>query len=172
MQKDFSYTLNIDDLKQTEQRYDIKADFDNLNVIKEILQIEDVKSFEAHVCLKLSRKQHRLDIKGEVKADVVLKSVITLENFEKTYVVPFSLWYDTDLTYQDLQDMDFSVFDDAPDIIENNQIDLVQICLEHLSLALDDYPRKEGEAFNFRSEFDEQTTKAAHPFAALQALKK
>ena len=172
MQKDFSYTLNIDELKQTEQKYDIKADFDNLNVIKEILQIEDVKSFEAHVCLKLSRKQHRLDIKGEVKADVVLKSVITLENFEKTYIVPFAHWYDTDLTYQDLQDMDFSIFDDAPDIIENNQIDLVQICLEQLSLALDDYPRKEGEKFHFKTEFDEETTKAAHPFAALKALKK
>lgn len=172
MQKDFSHTLNIDELKQTEQKYTIKADSNQLKFIKELLKVEDAKLFEAHIFLKLNRKLHRLDIKGEVKADLILKSVVSLENFEKSYQVSFSHWYDTELTYQDLQDMDIPVFDDAPDIIENGQIDLVQICLEELSLALDDYPKQEGETFYFKSEFDEQTTKASHPFAALQKLKK
>jgi len=172
MQKDFSYTLKIDDLKQTEQNYHIQADDENLKFLKDILQVEQVHSFVADISLKLNRKLHRLDIHGQVNAKLMVKSVISLENFEKTYIAPFSYWYDTNLTYQDLRDMDLSISDDAPDIIENGQIDLVQIAIEQLSLILDDYPRKEGEKFEFQSEFDEETTKAMHPFAALKKFKK
>ena len=171
MQKDFSYTLKIDDLKQTEQNYHIQADSKNLAFLQDVFKVEKVLSFTADISLKLNRKIHRLDIKGEVRADFVLKSVISLEDFEKTYIAPFAYWYDTSLTYQDLRDMDLAVFDDAPDIIENGQIDLVQIAIEQLSLVLDDHPRKDGEIFEFQSEFDEETTQMTHPFAALKKLK-
>lgn len=172
MQKDFSYTLKIDDLKQTEQNYHIQANNENLALLKDIFKVEKVLFFAADISLKLNHKAHRLDIKGQVKADFILKSVISLEDFEKTYVAPFAYFYDTSLTYQDLRDMDLAVFDDAPDIIENGQIDLVQIAIEQLSLILDDYPRQDGETFEFQSEFDDETTKITHPFAVLKKLKK
>ena len=171
MQKDFSYTLKIDDIKQNEQKYFIKADTEELKLLKDILKVEDVQSFAADIALKLSRKAHRLDLQGEVRADLILKSVISLENFSKTYIVPFSYRYDTSLTYADLKEMDAGINDDIPDIIENGQIDLVQVSLEQLALAMEDHPRKEGEIFEFQSEFDEETTLATHPFAALKKLK-
>ena len=172
MQKDFSYTLKIDDLTQNEQSYHLNANADERNILKSVLKVEDVKSFKADIHLKMSYKTHRLDIKGRVTAVLELKSVISLENFEQEYDVPFEYYYDTSLTYQDLKEMDLGIYDDTPDIIENGQIDLAQIAIEQLALVLEDYPRKTGETFEFQSEFDETTTHEAHPFAVLKKLKK
>ena len=85
MQKDFSYILKTDDLSQNEQRYHLSADKSDLEVLKDILKVEDVKSFEADIALKMNHKLHRLDIKGEIRALLELKSVVSLENFEKEY---------------------------------------------------------------------------------------
>ncbi len=172
MQKDFSYILKTDDLSQNEQRYHLSADKSDFEVLKDILKVEDVKSFEADIALKMNHKLHRLDIKGEIRALLELKSVVSLENFEKEYVAPFEYYYDTLLTYQDVKDMDLGINDEAPEIIENGEIDLAQIAIEQLSLIMEDYPRIDGEVFAFQSEFDEETTKVSHPFAALAKLKK
>lgn len=172
MQKDFSYPLTIDELSQKEQTYALKADKAQLLTLKDILKVEDVKSFEADIRLKLNRKAHRLDIDGEVRAVIEVKSVISLENFERFYCAPFAYYYDTQLTYQDWQEMGFGLSDDAPEIIENGAIDLGAIAIEQLALVLDDYPRQEGENFEFVSEFDEETTKKANPFTVLEKLKK
>ena len=84
MQKDFSYTLKIEDLTQNTQRYHLIAKTKELDTLKTILKVEDVKSFVADFNLKLNHKLHRLDMKGEVKAILVLKSVIpSSHNIEK-----------------------------------------------------------------------------------------
>jgi len=172
MQEDFSYPLNIDELNQQEQHHKIKADADELKILKDILQVEDVKKFEADIFLKLNIKLHKLDLWGQVKAIVELKSVVSLENFDKTYDVDFSYCYDTKATYKDIKELEPSIYDDVPDVIENGQIDLANIAIEQLALQLDDYPRKDGEKFEFVSQFDEETTKQTNPFLVLEKLKK
>ncbi len=172
MQKDFSYPLNIDDLSQHEQHYHLNADAKQLKTLASILQVEAVKSFTADIYLKLSLKQHRLDIKGTVKAELELKSVVTLENFTKEYEAPFAYYFDTSATYKDIKDMEAGIFDEVPDIIEDGKIDLGDIAIEQLALVMEDYPRRDGEEFHFISEFDEETTRRANPFAVLQKLKK
>ena len=61
---------------------------------------------------------------------------------------------------------------DVPDIVENGKIDLGQIAIEQVALVMEDYPRQDGEVFEFISEFDEETTKAQNPFSVLAKLKK
>ena len=172
MQKDFSYPLNIDDLNQQEQHHKLKANNEQLKTLRDILQVEDVKNFEADIFLKLNLKQHTLNVWGTVKALLELKSVVSLENFEKTHAVDFNYCYDTKATYKDIKELEPSIYDDVPDIIEDGKIDLADIAIEQLALQMDDYPRKDGEKFEFVSEFDEETTKQSNPFAVLQQLKK
>ena len=172
MQKDFSYPLNIDDLNQQEQHHKLKADAEQLKTLTEILQVEDVKNFEADIFLKLNLKQHKLDLWGTVKALIELKSVVSLDNFEKNYEVEFTYCYDTKATHKDIKELEPSIYDEVPDVIDNGKINLADIAIEQLALELDDYPRKEGEKFEFVSEFDEETTKKANPFAVLEKLKK
>ncbi len=171
MQKNFSYLLKIEDLTQNEQQYHLKASSSELALLKEILKVEEVKSFESDISLKMNFKEHRLDIKGIVKANLVLQSVISLENFEKEYEAPFAYYYDTALNYQEWHELNEDILFDAPDRIENGEIDLVQIAIEQLSLVMDDYPKMEGETFNGYSEFDETDEPQNRPFDALKKLK-
>lgn len=172
MQKDFSYKLKIEDLTQKTKHYHLEADSKEREILKKILKTEDVKSFVADIDLKLNYKTHRLDIKGTVDAVLSLKSVISLEVFDKEYEASFEYYYDTSMTYDDIKSLDAGIEDEIPEIVENGEIDLGQIAIEQLALVMDDYPRMEGEVFTFKSEFDEKTTKAAHPFAVLEKLKK
>lgn len=172
MQKDFSYPLTIGELNQQQQHYALTANQEQLKTLAGILQVEAVKSFTADIFLKLNLKLNRLDVWGTVRSELELKSVISLENFLQKYDIPFKIYYDTQATYKDIRDMEPGINDEIPDIIVNGRIDLGDIAIEQLALVLDDYPRRKGEKFEFVSEFDEETTKAVNPFAALEKLKK
>lgn len=172
MQKDFSYPLKIEDLNQQEQHYHLSADSKQCNILAEILQVEGVNKFTADIYLKLKLKEHRLDVWGKVEAELVLKSVISLENFVKRYENSFDYYYDTQATYKDIRELEAGINDEIPDIIENGTIDLGNIAIEQLALVMEDYPRQEGEEFMFESEFDEETNRENNPFKILEKLKK
>ncbi len=172
MQKDFSYPLHIADLNQQEQHYHLAADSEQCKTLAQILQVVDVKSFVADIYLKLHLKERRLDIWGAVKADLELQSVVSLENFVKTYEAPFAYYYDTAATYKDIRKLEAGINDEVPDVIENGQINLADVAIEQLALVLEDYPRRDDEKFAFESEFDAETTRQSNPFSVLAKLKK
>ena len=173
MQKNFSYPIVVDELTRTEKKYHLKATNKDLAYLTEVLQVPAVKDFEAEILLKNNPKEHILNVLGKVRAELELESVVSLEHFTKVYEPEFSLVYDTQMTYKEqralLEDDNAA---DVPDIIENGKIDLGQIAIEQVALVMEDYPRKEGEVFEFISEFDEETTKAQNPFSVLAKLKK
>lgn len=172
MQNLFSYPIVVDDLPATERKYHLKANEDELEYLKEVLQVEGVKSFSAEIMLKLYKKEHRLDVWGSVSAELELKSVISLENFYKTYTPQFKIYYDTKATMKEIKELEIDFNEDEPDIVIDGKIDLGQIAIEQVALVMDDNPRKEGEVFVFKSEFDEKDTEALNPFSVLRKLKK
>ena len=101
-----------------------------------------------------------------------LMSVISLENFTKTYEPEFEINYDTQLSPKDLREMEFEFDDEVPDVIIDGKIDLAEIAMEQIALVIDDFPRQDGEVFEFESEFDEETTEKMNTFAVLATLKK
>lgn len=172
MQKKFSYPLKIDELNQNQYKFEINADKDELADITEILKVEEAKNFTAEIFLKRNIKNHILEVWGTVKAQLMIKSVISLENFLQEYNVPFTLIYDTVATYQDIKEMEAGINDDVPDIIENGEINLADITLEQIALNMDDYPRAEGEVFDFAQYVTQDGDTKENPFAVLQKLKK
>lgn len=172
MQNLFSYPLMLDEMGNGTKTYQLIADAKQLKYIEEILKLDTINSFEAKISVCLNRKNHCLNISGFVDANVEHTSVISLEKFTRNYHPEFEIVYDTELTYEQLKEIEFDFDDDEPEIIENGQVDLADIAMEQLALALDDFPRKDGEIFEFKSEFDEETTTKANPFAALAKLKK
>ena len=172
MQNLFSYPLKLEDMSSSAQKYTLKATPKELEYIGEIMKVPAVKSFTAEITVKLFKKEHLVEVKGTVDADVEQISVISLDNFVKAYHNEFELKFDTKMTQADLRELDFEYDDELLDILDNGQIDLAAIAMEHLALVLDDFPRKEGENFSFQSEFDEETTEANNPFAILKKIKK
>ena len=171
MQKKFSYPIKIDELNQNQYHFTLVADNNELKDITQILQVENVKAFVAEIFIKRNIKNHLMRVWGNVKAQIELKSVISLENFVKDYNTEFELIYDTEATYQDIKNMESSINDEVPDIVENGVINLADIVIEQIALCLDDYPRVEGEVFDF-AEYEKIKSKDENPFAILQKLKK
>ena len=172
MQNLFSYPLEVSELGSALRRYKLKATPAELDYIKEVLKVDDVKSFESKFDVKLNKSEHRLEVRGTARADIELTSVISLEKFVKTYAPEFTVIFDTQMTPQDLREIEFDFEDEVPDVIINGKIDLAEIAMEQIALVIDDFPRKDGEVFEFKSEFDDETTQAMNPFAALAKLKK
>lgn len=172
MQKNFSYPIKIEDLKQSDYKYELKADAEELEDITQVLQVEKVHEFEAEIFLKLSNRTNNLRVWGRVNAKIELKSVITLNNFIKDYEVPFELNFDTRATYNDIKELECNIEDEVPDIIENGCINLADIAIEQVALNLEDYPRAEGEIFDGSLYCDIDEPKKENPFAVLKKLKK
>ena len=172
MQNVFSYPLKLEDMSSATQKYTLKANAKELEFITELMQVPSVKTFTAEVNVRLHKKEHLVDVFGFVDADICQTSVISLEDFIKSYHADFALKFDTKLSAAAIKEVDFDIDDDVPDALENGQIDLAAIAMEQLALVIDDFPRQEGEVFEFKSEFDEETTLADNPFAVLKKLKK
>lgn len=172
MQNLFSYPVTIDDLSANEKKYHIKAADKDLEYLKDVLQVPDVKAFSADISLKLNKKEHRLDVCGKVCAELELQSVISLEYFTKKYETEFSSVYDTKATYKEIKELELDFNDEAPEIIVNGKLDLVDVAIEQLALVMEDNPRQEGEVFSYKSEFDDADTQALNPFSVLSKLKK
>lgn len=172
MQNLFSYPLVAEDISSSEKRYRLKAGKEQLEYLAEVLKVPEVKAFEAEIYTKLKKKEHLLDVWGDVKAELRLQSVISLEYFDKKYANSFAVAYDTKATLKEQKELDFDFDDEIPDVIVDGKIDLVDIAIEQLALVLEDNPRREGEIFNYKSEFSEEDDKALNPFSVLEKLKK
>lgn len=172
MQKNFSYPIKIEDLKQSDYKYELKADAEELEDITQVLQVEKVHKFEAEILLKLNNRTNNLRVWGKVFVKIELKSVITLNNFIKDYEIPFELNFDTRATYNDIKELECNIEDEVPDIIENGCINLADIAIEQVALNLEDYPRAEGEFFDSSLYCDIEEPKKENPFAVLAKLKK
>lgn len=171
MQKEFSYPLVVADLPLSEQHYHMTASADNLSFLAEILQVPEVKTFDADFYMKPNHNTSILSVKGRIKAQIVLKSVVSLEDFLSEYDFEFSTAFDTKATLQSQKEDGDDWDKDTPEIVIGGKIDLGDIAIEQVALRLDDYPRKEGEIFEFNSEFDEESA-VENPFAVLAKLKK
>ncbi len=171
MQNLFSYPLKLEDMSASVQTYNLQASDDELKYITEIMQVPAVKSFNAEVKVKLRKKEHLANVWGKISADVEQTSVVSLENFVQNYQTDFSLDFDTKMTLSEQAKLE-EEGEDVLDILDNGQMDLAAIAMEQLALILDDFPRKKGEVFTFKSEFDEETTIKNNPFAVLEKLKK
>lgn len=172
MQNLFSYPIVVDELSASEKKYNLIADKQDLEYLKEVLKVESVKSFSAEIRVKYYKKEHRLDVWGAVKAELELKSVISLENFYKTYTPEFETVYDTKATLKDIKELEIELEENEPDIIPNGKLDLGQVAIEQVALVMEDNPRMEGEEFVFKAEFDEEDNEALNPFSVLKKLKK
>ncbi|MBR1648116.1 MAG: DUF177 domain-containing protein [Alphaproteobacteria bacterium] len=172
MQKEFSYPLIVAEIPQKEQHYHIIADEKQKKSLAHILKIPEVRELKADFNLKSDYKTSLLYINGHISSALVLQSVITLENFSKNYDFDFELVFDTRATLDTQKEEGKEWDDNTPEIVIGGMIDLGDIAVEQIALRLDDYPRQDGEEFNFKSEFDDNDIKKENPFAVLASLKK
>lgn len=170
MQTVFSYPLVIEELSANLKEFNIKTNPEQNQYLAEVLKIEALKSLNADILIKYNKKAHLLELDGNIKANCVLKSVISLELFDKTYNFEFKMIYDTKMTYEQQKEL-MEKGDDFQDIVIGGKIDLVDVMIEQLALNIEEHPRKKGEQFDFYQESVEETQEKHNPFEVLAKIK-
>jgi hypothetical protein len=143
--------------------------------IAEIAGLREVMSASASFDLKL-KSNGRVHVTGEVHGRIGQTCVVTLEPIENAideavdliFAPPEQIPTLAALVDEAAQSEDEEV-PDPPEPIVNGVIDLGRLATDVLFLAIDPYPRKGDAVFEPPAEIVDP---AAHPFAALKALRK
>ncbi len=103
---------------------------------------------------------------GRVRASAVQTCGITLEPLPVEIDQRFSIDLVEAVDPIETEEIEITLDDDAPDVIEDGRIDLGQYAVEQLALTLDPFPRKPGAEFVQPEEPAEIS-----PFAVLKQFK-
>lgn len=114
-----------------------------------------IRELKAVARLKRIKRDY-IRVTGEFEASVIQYSVVSLEPVPARVSEPFSAMFAPDHLLPKMTDdpegFDLaSVLDedsDLPEAMPGGRIDLGELVAQHLSLALDPYPRLPGESFN------------------------
>lgn len=127
------------------------------------MDLASLQTFEATLTLTPGRVGWTLN--GRVKARLEQICGITLEPLPVEIDEPFQVEL-VEGTEPGSDEVEVTLDDDSPDVIEDGRIDLGQYAVEWLALTLDPFPRKPGAAFVQPEEPAEIS-----PFAVLKAFK-
>ena len=119
-------------------------------------------------------------VTGKLTAAVVQACVVTLEPVPEAVEDEFeALFAPPHLVPEEEEEIEVgfavSTEDEAPEPMEGGIIDIGELVAQHLSLALDPYPRKEGASFaEIDDPYEEDAEQPAkpNPFAKLASLKR
>ncbi|WP_448189698.1 YceD family protein [Azospirillum sp. sgz301742] len=175
---EFSRLVKADSVQQRGEVVEvIEADEAERTALAARFELEAIGRLKATVRLTRTQGGEMVRAVGELEADVVQTCVVTLESVHNSVKELFeSLFAPPALVPDTPDDMDFDASIADEDIIEpivNGRIDIGELTAQHLSLALDPYPRCPGVEVpeELRGDEDEVVEERPNPFAALGRLK-
>ena len=161
-------TAEIGELGLSETR---QASADELTALAGALEILSCE----RLCVRYeiaSLGHGRFRLAGELEADVTQACVVTLDpvpaRIHEQFAVEF--WPQQDLVCDGVGERAILTGADV-EPIEGARIDAGRIVFEHLSAALDPYPRKAGAEFRWDEDGGEAVAPAENPFSVLAKLK-
>ncbi|PCJ02791.1 MAG: hypothetical protein COB14_00825 [Alphaproteobacteria bacterium] len=185
--QEWSHFVESDDIGAACFRVDVAPSDVFYPVLCRRLGLHSIENLRAELKLQRNSVNKVIHIKGSISADVHQKCVVTAEPVQETINDTFNAWFeDPNQTVsfekakrermsrkeQDKQPMIGEAED--PEAITDGEIDLGELVIQHLSLALHPYPRIDGAVY----EGDDGALKDApegtynNPFAALKDWKK
>ena len=112
------------------------------------LGIISLAKLEASLVLRRIRSEQVLEVKGEMKASLAQACVVTLDPVAEEVNETIEAHFSESATHATAEDIEVEAGGpDAPEPIENGKIDLGELVVQHLALALNPYPRKPGAEF-------------------------
>lgn len=135
------------------------------------LKVLEIKRFEANLTVE-PRKGPMYNVTGGVYAELSQECVVTLDPVEEEVRDSFELLMAPDYVLKKRGVMPTGDYEetDAPEPIEDGVIDLGEIAVQFLAMAINPYPRKEGavwEAVSTEESESSESSKAPNPFLKL-----
>ncbi len=166
---EFSMIIAPENLAREGRTARLQPGTEQLGAIAERLELVDLPAFTADIDLRWEGAGETLRLAGRLIATVVQRCVVTLQpvsadidySFVERYLLEPAETDDEILVSVD-EELDL-------DVIPETGLDIADIAVQHLSLALDPYPRHPDaeEQTEARADLDEPTG----PFAKLAVLK-
>ena len=170
----WSIPVRISEIPQEGRSYRLDGDAQIRAAVAAAVGVSALPRLQAELTLTRPGRDE-LRVTGEVTAVVDQTCVVTLEPVETNVAEPVDLMFTAGGERSPpIVAVDLSAGADVPDPpepLENGTVDLGRIAVEFLVLGIDPYPRKPDVSFQPPADAPEDDA-AAHPFAALQALKK
>lgn len=158
----FSEIVRINEIGAGLERHLVPDDAAKARIIK-ALDLASLSAFEAD--LRVAPGRVGWTLTGRVTATLEQVCGITLDPLPVEVDERFSVDL-VEAAEPEPDEIEVTIDDDAPDVIEDGRIDLGQYAVEQLTLTLDPFPRKPGAEFVQPEEPAEIS-----PFAVLKAFK-
>jgi uncharacterized metal-binding protein YceD (DUF177 family) len=168
----FVYEIDVERLPDSGLIDHLSANEEERAAVAAELGLLSIAGLAADITIQPWRKQG-IKVAGAVVATIEQTCVVSLDPFTSRLEAPFERYYlrgnlpghtGTVVTIDPLDE-------DEPEALETNKIDLGQVIVETLSLALDPYPRKPGAKFTWQDAAEGQDDGRDNPFAVLKRLK-
>lgn len=168
---EFSHLIALEDLRGGILRRTIAATESERGNLAKRFNIPAIGALTAKISLESLGKGRLILAKGEFNADVTQSCVVTLQPLQRkvseTFVMRMAVEPESD--GPPIIDVDPTA-DDPPEPIEGDSVDIGELVAQHLSLALDPYPRAEDAELEAEALAVGKVTDDG-PFAKLAQLK-
>jgi uncharacterized metal-binding protein YceD (DUF177 family) len=165
--QEFSRFIEADSVGAKPVERQISANADERAALAKRFGLQAIDRLEANLTLRRAG-DGVIHVRGTVRGEVVQSCVVTLEpvpgRIDEEFAADFAAAADRP---SDDEEIDFEAAD-PPEPIRNGHIDLGELAAEHLSLALDPYPRAPGAQLPQASDPDEADAVPVNPFSILK----
>ena len=174
---EFSRRLVVDTLGVDGGEREIEANPAECRALAKRFRLEAVASLTATLRLIRLRggQAGMVRVRGRLVAEVVQNCVVTLEPVPARVEESFNALFAPEAEVGDDEALfdPFAEEETVPEAMANGVIDLGELTAQHLSLALDPYPRAPGVEFTgFDDDAPDEEVSPRNPFGALAALRR
>ncbi len=133
---EFSFEISLDDLGKQEKRYRLSATADERAKIAKRLETPSVEKLEGDMQVRATRTV--VYVAGSLSASLTRECVASLEPMGEEVSEAFELEFSRLAPADEIDPFDL----EAPEAIEGDVLDLGELLVQQLSLAMTPFPRK------------------------------
>ncbi len=173
---EFSRSVAVETMAGGESVREISASPAECRALAARLGLAAIDGLRATIRLRRVDGGAMVRVRGRIEADVVQTCVVSLEpvpaHVEEDFGALFAPEDEMPDENGDLLLDPLMLDEDLPEPMTGGVIDIGELAAQHLSLALDPYPRRSDAAFAGHDDDAIHPESAANPFKALAALKR
>jgi hypothetical protein len=182
---EWSHFVEAEKIGTVPMKMTISPNADERKRLAKRMGLGDLRSLESDLVMSRDSGSNVIFVSGQIRAGVTQNSVVSGKAVKNEIIDSFEAWYadpeqavsfakakQERLTRDGQADMPFLDESEDPEPVVDGKIDAGELVAQYLSLAIDPYPRLEGEEYAVEGEVKAQAEAPyENPFAALKDWK-